>query len=149
MILLYTVTTVLFYSITVLQTSDCQCLFCSFFLQCLLFPGHRPTDTPLNCSVPFVHPVEYTKDQFRKSPPLSVSSWSSSKWQKMLQTKQSSSGHQSSIWQTGTNQFLFSPTRPSGPSWSVSRDVCIFIYIFICPLPMRFFSRPLIGPQIT
>ena len=41
--------------------------------------------------------------------------------------------------------FIFSPTRPSGPSWSVSRDVCIFI----CPLPMRFFSRHLIGPQIT
>ena len=43
----------------------------------------------------------------------------------------------------------FSPTRPSGPSWSVSRNVCIFIGRQVCPLPMRFFSRPLIGPQIT
>ena len=43
-------------------------------------------------------------------------------------------------------KYIFSPTRPTGPSWSSSRDVHVSVE---CPLPMRFFSRPLIGPQVT
>ena len=42
----------------------------------------------------------------------------------------------------------FSPTRPSGPSWSSSRHVRVSVCLCVCPLPMQFFSRPLIGPQI-
>ena len=38
---------------------------------------------------------------------------------------------------------MFSPTWPSGPSWSSSRDFCLFI----CPLFI--FFMPLIGPQVT
>ena len=41
----------------------------------------------------------------------------------------------------------FSPTRPSGPSCSSSRKVCLLS--FVCPLPMQFFLRPLIGPRVT
>ena len=46
----------------------------------------------------------------------------------------------------------FHQLGPSGPSWSVSHrvrprdNICLCV---VCPLPMRFFSRPLIGPQIT
>ena len=34
---------------------------------------------------------------------------------------------------------VFSPTRPSGPSWSSSHDVrlLLFMYLFVCPLPIR------------
>ena len=32
----------------------------------------------------------------------------------------------------------FSPTRPSGPSWSVSRDVCLYVYVYV-PFPCDFF----------
>ena len=37
----------------------------------------------------------------------------------------------------------FSPTRPSGPSWSSSRDVCLFLSLFLyffvcCPLFLGF-----------
>ena len=39
---------------------------------------------------------------------------------------------------------------PRGPSWSESRHVRLFVCVSVeCPLPMRFFSRPIIGPQIT
>ena len=34
------------------------------------------------------------------------------------------------------NSFCFSPTRPSGPSWSNSCKVCLCV---VCPLPMQFF----------
>ena len=44
--------------------------------------------------------------------------------------------------------FFSSPTRPSGPSWSWSWHVRVCVCVW-CPLPMQFFSRPLIGPQIT
>ena len=36
-----------------------------------------------------------------------------------------------------------------GPILSSSRDVHVYIYLSICPLPLQFFSRPFIGPQIT
>ena len=36
----------------------------------------------------------------------------------------------------GQNDFtvcnFFSPTRPSGPSWSSSRDVCLFVGLSVC-----------------
>ena len=32
---------------------------------------------------------------------------------------------------------------------SSSRDVQAWIYLSVGPLPMRFFSRPVIGPQVT
>ena len=38
----------------------------------------------------------------------------------------------------------FSPTRPSGLSWSSSHRACLFV----CPLPVQFFPRLLIGPLI-
>ena len=44
---------------------------------------------------------------------------------------------------------LFSSNRPTGPIRSSSRHVHVSIYLSICPLFMRFFSRPLIGPQVT
>ena len=31
----------------------------------------------------------------------------------------------------------------------VKMTVCVYVYIFICPLPMQLFTRPLIGPRIT
>ena len=37
------------------------------------------------------------------------------------------------------NTKPFSPTWPSEPSWSSSCDVCLFLCIFVCPVPMRFF----------
>ena len=40
---------------------------------------------------------------------------------------------------------LFSPTRPSGPSWSSSLNVC---HRPSCPLFMWLFSRRLIGPYV-
>ena len=52
----------------------------------------------------------------------------------------SGNGHGKSI--------LFSPTRPSGPSWSVGHNV----HVYVCPSIFNFnyfFSRPVIGPQIT
>ena len=33
----------------------------------------------------------------------------------------------------------FSPTRPSGPSWSSIRKVCVSVCLSVCPLLMRFF----------
>ena len=30
------------------------------------------------------------------------------------------------------NLFSFSPTPPSGPSWSSSRDVCLFVCLSVC-----------------
>ena len=42
--------------------------------------------------------------------------------------------------------FFFShQLGPSGPSWSVSHCVRPFVSDFVCPIPMRFFSRPLIA----
>ena len=35
------------------------------------------------------------------------------------------------------------------PILSSSRDVRLSVCLFVCPLPMWFFSRPLIGPQVT
>ena len=35
---------------------------------------------------------------------------------------------------------IFSPTRPSGLGWSSSGNVHVFIYFFMCPLLMTFFS---------
>ena len=39
------------------------------------------------------------------------------------------------------------------PILSSSRDVSLYIYLYIClsvcPLPMQFLFRPLIGPHIT
>ena len=47
----------------------------------------------------------------------------------------------------------FSSNRPTGPIRSSSREVCPWltgcVCVFVCPLPMRFFSKPLIGPQVT
>ena len=36
-----------------------------------------------------------------------------------------------------------------GPLGRVGLVVDMSVCVFVCPLPMRFFSRPLIGPQIT
>ena len=43
--------------------------------------------------------------------------------------------------------LCFSPNWPTVPIQSSSRDVRP--HLAWCPLPMRFFLRPLIGPQIT
>ena len=49
-----------------------------------------------------------------------------------------------------SNSELFSPTRPSGPSWSESRHVRVFVIVFVCLSPSNaIFSSPLIGPQVT
>ena len=42
--------------------------------------------------------------------------------------------------------FLFSPTRPSGPNWSSSRDVRLFM-LSSCPFPMQFFLRGRTGAE--
>ena len=34
---------------------------------------------------------------------------------------------------SGQNNTL--PTRPSGPSWSISRDVCLCVCLFVCLSP--------------
>ena len=44
--------------------------------------------------------------------------------------------------------LLFSPTRPSEPGRSSSRNNVRLMY-HGCPLSMQFFSMSLIGPQIT
>ena len=36
-----------------------------------------------------------------------------------------------------------------GPLGRVGLVVDMSVCVFVCPLPMRFFLRPLIGPQIT
>ena len=42
------------------------------------------------------------------------------------------------------------PTRPNGPSWSSSQHVRVFVCLCVwCPLPMQFFFRLLIDPQMT
>ena len=46
-------------------------------------------------------------------------------------------------WYKSKKQF--SPTRPSGPSWSSSCNV----FLSVCPLFILFFPRPLIGTQVT
>ena len=45
----------------------------------------------------------------------------------------------------------FSKNRPLADSFIESRCpfVCQRICLSVCPLPMQFFSRPLIGPQVT
>ena len=42
-------------------------------------------------------------------------------------------------------QMQFSPTRPSGPSWSSSRDVRL-LYLVSCPLFMYQILRPILPP---
>ena len=51
------------------------------------------------------------------------------------------------VTSTQDMKLSFSPTRPSGPSGYSSRKVCLCV--LGCPLPMRFCSRPLIGPVIA
>ena len=53
---------------------------------------------------------------------------------------------QITFWKyNGTPFFYFSQNRPSGPSWSSSRKVCLCVVLIVCcPLPMWFFLRPLI-----
>ena len=50
----------------------------------------------------------------------------------------SSTQKKTNSWQKNAYDQEFSPTRPSGPSWSISRDVRV-LSLFVCPLPMRFF----------
>ena len=48
--------------------------------------------------------------------------------------------------------LVLSKNRPLGQFFLVvamSVYIYLSIYISVCPLPMQFFSRPLIGPQVT
>ena len=45
------------------------------------------------------------------------------------------------------NHGWFSSNRPTGPIRSSSRDVRMYVCMYVCPLPMRFFSVELIHAQ--
>ena len=58
------------------------------------------------------------------------------------------------VWYFPSAVLVFSPNRPTRLIRSSSRDVCPSVRPSVrpylsCPLPLRFFSRPLIGPQVT
>ena len=45
---------------------------------------------------------------------------------------------------------LYPTLRPIlSSSCDVRLSVCLSVCLCVCPLPMQFFSRPLIGPQVT
>ena len=51
----------------------------------------------------------------------------------------SSSANSTSYKFIDSRYTSFSPTRPSGPSWSSSPDVRVCVCLSVCPLPMKFF----------
>ena len=46
-------------------------------------------------------------------------------------------------------QKLFGIFHQLGPLGRVGQRVDMSVCVFLCPLPMQFFFRPLIGPQVT